>query len=155
MHRILEILKIMICTGLEHIFGMTKGNMKVIGTRIKCMEKAPSVGKMARSTKEIMLMTKKKERAYSSGRMEECMMACGKLGDNTERVIIFHQRELRKRVFGMVELMCNGFKRRGRRLKLNEPEMDRIKIMKGTEVYLFILMLINYVASLIGNILSS
>lgn len=53
-------------------------------------------------------MIKEKARVSSSGRMEEFMMVCGKMGNNTEEVNLQQKKELRDKENGIKEERQDG-----------------------------------------------
>lgn len=69
--------------GMVLITGPTVGCLLVPGLTIKWRATEPSRGQMEGSMRVIMWMTKKKDKAHSTGRMAENTKADGKMENNT------------------------------------------------------------------------
>ena len=79
-----EISTIIISMVTENISGLTEENTQATGYATKCMEKDFSLGKMAESIKEIIMMIRSKAMVYLLGQMEDNMTDNGIMENKTE-----------------------------------------------------------------------
>ena len=67
----------------DYIYGLMVRLMKVIGRKTRCMDMGYYLGKMARSMRETLLMTRGKVKGHFIGQMEGYILEIGRMGNNT------------------------------------------------------------------------
>ena len=93
---------------MDDIPGLTADSFKDFGKTIKCMERAPSSGQMAASTRANTSTKRKKGMVCLAGLMVGVMQATGETANKMAKAFTGTRRELRERVFGVTARKLNG-----------------------------------------------
>lgn len=93
---------------LDTTSGLMVGHTQVIGKIIICMVRAFIHGKIHESTKVSTIMTKSMDMEFTHGRTSVSTKEVGTMVNNTEKVFIGMQTEMKSAVDGKMERELSG-----------------------------------------------
>ncbi len=107
--------------------GQMANNTMASGTKIRCTATEFYSGKMAKSTRATLSMTKERVRANSPGRMGESTTVCGKMASSTERANLLLKMDRKGLANGIMVEKLDGY---SEKIDLTTVQISNITSLK-------------------------